>query len=268
MSKAKAAPGWWSYHRNVKHHEVIRMERPDFTRSGYKAFEYICVDCGRTGGIIFRAWKEPPEYRQRGDELRGPYSESLGPRRYDVARCDRCGFEELRVWPYGLCPTCDRELREADIPFHYDLDPWATRGILTADGDRPPQMETLSSLDGESASPVQCPSCAGPVERTSRAHYCIAAYSDYPTCWYREPCPSREEELRTWREIAFPSPAATLGVGRSDDAFYEQTTALYRGTAALNWPFGRNRTVVNKLNDGKPRYGTAGYRGNGGNWRG
>lgn len=185
----------------------------------------------------------------------GPYWVELGPRRYDATQCS-CGFMELRRWPYGACPLCGTPLREATI--QPQLEPWRIPAGWNADTHPDPDVTreqgvkvNESELIGEEQPPSACPDCGGPIECVGLTRfYCLRAYShlcDHYSAIYGE-----GPQLEFRREMAMPISARPFSVGRPD-AFYEETTALYRVPAALNWPRGRNNPKINARNEGKPR---------------
>ena len=70
---------------------------------------------------------------------------------------------------------------------------------------------------------------------------------DDADCWRQSASWSAGEG----RNARVSAPAVTYGVG-TEDTFYEEETALYRDTAALNWPHGRIRTRVRRTNEEMP----------------
>lgn len=66
-----------------------------------------------------------------------------------------------------------------------------------------------------------------------------------------------DEECHSRHAVAqyFDDRPYTLSMRDASDRYYEDATALYRVPASSNWPFGRIRPRVNRLNEGKPRRG-------------
>lgn len=90
--------------------------------------------------------------------------------------------------------------------------------------------------------PTKCVECDGEIWFNGRNYYC-------------ESCgqiAASDRGVRSVQISAMPWPGATFSIAPVD-RWYEDETALYRIPAALNWPHGRVRPIVNRLAEGKPR---------------
>lgn len=122
----------------------------------------------------------------------------------------------------------------------------------------PPDLRFERHVSGQEEDPRRCLKASASGRRCGQwrgEHPSFCAFHR-PTVVVRErPVPrGRPVTPQTLsREDCWQQPSeTTYAVTGTMDTFYEEETALYRDTAALNWPHGRIRTRVRRTNEEMP----------------